>query len=614
MNRLSKTLYYIAVFFVMLLFSGTSVFAATDDPGQGRLSGKSISEDFYESENPEAPFFLRSAVGTTSVSPYTGLTYTHGERVSSRTMKHGIDVSQWQQTIDWAKVKAAGIDYAFVRVGYRGYSAGTLSESTKDSYYETNMKNATAAGIKVGVYIFSQAITVEEAKEEADYILDHLGNYKISMPLIMDYEYVSGTTDGGRLKTANLTKEQATAICKAFCKRIKDAGYTPMVYANKSMLENQLDASKLTGTGYRIWLANYTTATAYTGEYDFWQYSSSGKVDGISGNVDMNFYYKQSTDKFTKGQISISKATIKEVENQIYDGKAKQPAVEVAYKSTKLVKGTDYSLSYKNNAKPGLATITIKGKGNYNGSVDVHFVIKPKKMAAPESRKKATDYIRIGWDKATTGVSGYEVYRSGCSTKYFEKVATIKSPDTVTYTDKDLKEGAYYFYKIRSFVTVNNKRYYGAFSPITKLYTRTSYDRAGITKQSCKMYSGIKDGATAVISVAANEILSIGNSIIDTNNVKWYEVSVKKEDVTYSGYIKSSKINVGYVGKTVNKSTVAVYESSSKTSKKLTTIPKNTAVYILKSKNTGNTTWYKVICFKADKMYTGWISSPYIKC
>ena len=207
------------------------------------------------------------------------------------TLRKGIDVSKWQGDIDWEKAKNEGVEFAIIRVGYRGSSTGVLAEDEK---YIQNIEGALANDIRVGVYIFSQAITEEEAIEEANYVLSRVYKYNITLPIVIDYEYRSGK-DGleGRLYDALLSKEQATVVCNAFCETVEAAGYTGMVYANKSMLTSQLNAEEL-ADNYRIWLAHYTSETNYKGTYDFWQYSSTG--DGYSHGMesqylDMNWWY-----------------------------------------------------------------------------------------------------------------------------------------------------------------------------------------------------------------------------------------------------------------------------------------------------------------------------------
>ena len=209
--------------------------------------------------------------------------------------KHfGIDVSKHNGTIDWKQVKQSGVvDFAMIRAGFRGY--GTEGTLNTDPKFVENMKGAISNNIEIGVYFFSQAITIEEAIAEADHtiklIKDNEFSNSIKLPIVIDTEASGGRAD-------SLSKENRTEIVKVFCERIKQYGYTPMIYANKWWLENKLDMSKL--NGYEVWLAHYTgtddpanNPSDYKGEHQIWQYSESGKINGISTNVDLNISYKK---------------------------------------------------------------------------------------------------------------------------------------------------------------------------------------------------------------------------------------------------------------------------------------------------------------------------------
>ncbi len=191
----------------------------------------------------------------------------------------GIDVSKWNGTIDWEAVKNSGVSYVIIRCGYRGSSKGMLVEDPK---FTSNIKGAIAAGLKVGVYFFSQAIDEVEAVEEASYVLSKIKNYKISYPVFLDVEPSGGRAD-------KIDKATRTAVCKAFCETIRKEGYTAGIYANKTWLNEKMDAGAL--SAYKIWLAQYAAEPTYAGRYDMWQYKATGKVSGISGDVDLNLSY-----------------------------------------------------------------------------------------------------------------------------------------------------------------------------------------------------------------------------------------------------------------------------------------------------------------------------------
>lgn len=613
------------------MIPGYLVYAASDDPGAGRLSGQSIPEEFYEDSNTinsVLPNYGLTRYGIfQTVSPYTNLTYTHQNAISENTILNGIDVSQWNKTIDWASVKAAGIDYAFIRVGYRGYgSAGTLGESTKDSYYETNMQNAIAAGVNVGVYIFSQAITTEEAVDEADYILSRLGTYPITMPLVMDYEYASDSSTGGRIKTAKLSKEEATNICLAFCNRIAEAGYTPMVYANPDMLNNQLNADMITNSGYRIWLANYTTSTSYMGSYDFWQYSSSGKVDGISTKVDMNFYYQKPGDSFIQTQNDILSAITDPIPNQSYTGKSIKPGFTLAHEGQILTKDVDYTVQYSNNTKLGTATITIKGIGRFSGIKQIFFKIVPGSIGTIRAKKTSTNDITLAWSK-NNKVRGYQIYRATAMDGTYKKIKTISSKSTVTYKNSGLTDGQRYYYKVRSYMKSKGKTYYGDFSPIAALTTKSLGRRTAIAKYTTELYPQNSMDEAPVCTIPEGTSMPVSYITQDSSGDTWYYVTcslknvsipqengtVIQQDMTYRGFVSADDVTIERRGKITKTSRVNVRKSYSISSKKLTTLKRNAKVTVLGTKTKLGITWYKVTFKKKKKTYTGWISSPFVK-
>ena len=192
----------------------------------------------------------------------------------------GIDVSKWNGNIDWTAVKNSGVSYVIIRCGYRGSSEGAL---IKDSKFEANIKGAINAGLKVGVYFFSQAVDKNEAVEEASMVLESVKNYKISYPIFLDVEPSGGRAD-------SISVETRTEVCKAFCETIQSYGYTAGIYANKTWFTEKINTGELSGK-YKIWLAQYAAEPTYTGRYDMWQYKATGKINGISGDVDMNLSY-----------------------------------------------------------------------------------------------------------------------------------------------------------------------------------------------------------------------------------------------------------------------------------------------------------------------------------
>lgn len=198
------------------------------------------------------------------------------------TIRKGVDVSKWQGYVDWEKVKADGYDFAFMRLGYRGYEEGLLHV---DTTFHQNMQNAGEAGLDLGVYFFSQALTEEEAIEEANFVLEALQDYQLQLPIVYDPEFVYEENS----RTKDLTGEQITKNSIAFCETIRAAGYNPMIYSNMYWEAELFDMSQL--QDYPFWYADYTEKPQTPYDFSFWQYSDTGKVDGIEGNADLNIQF-----------------------------------------------------------------------------------------------------------------------------------------------------------------------------------------------------------------------------------------------------------------------------------------------------------------------------------
>lgn len=202
-----------------------------------------------------------------------------GQVVSHR----GIDVSKHQGAIDWNLVAQDGVEFAFIRVGNRGY--GSEGRLVEDEMFDANIQGAQAAGIKVGVYFYSQAINREELLEETDLVLEKLAPYHVDCPVVFDVEKVSGS--GGRMN--NISAQERTELTLLFCQTIENAGYRPMIYYNTEMGALMLDLPAL--EDYDKWFAAYTDTLYYPYEYKVWQYSQTGTVPGISTNVDLNISF-----------------------------------------------------------------------------------------------------------------------------------------------------------------------------------------------------------------------------------------------------------------------------------------------------------------------------------
>ena len=188
-------------------------------------------------------------------------------------------MSKYQGNIDWNAVAADGITFAIIRVGYRGYGSGALVE---DSTFRKNIQGATAAGLRVGVYFYSQAVNEAEAVEEASMVLSLCQGYGLPLGVYYDTEKVAGDTG----RADGISAAQRTANAVAFCETIRNAGYAAGVYSYASWFYNSLNFANI--SKYRIWIAQYRDTLDFNYHYDIWQYTSTGKVNGVSGGVDMN--------------------------------------------------------------------------------------------------------------------------------------------------------------------------------------------------------------------------------------------------------------------------------------------------------------------------------------
>ncbi len=243
-------------------------------------------------EAPEEPVTFR--FGDRELTPLEGMPLNPYDRAGfsldqrgrvtyekdGKRARTGIDVSVYQKEIDWQAVAADGIDFAILRLGYRGYTEGGLF---MDQSFEDNIQGALDAGLEVGVYFFSQAITPEEAEAEAEYILNALQGRKLTYPIAFDWEPIA---PGKQARTDNLDGETLTGCAAAFCQRVEQEGLCPAVYFNQTLGYLRYDLRDL--TQYDLWLAEYDTKPDFYYHFDLWQYTSTGQVAGIQGDVDLD--------------------------------------------------------------------------------------------------------------------------------------------------------------------------------------------------------------------------------------------------------------------------------------------------------------------------------------
>lgn len=328
---------------------------------------------------------------TKTRSRYTGITYTHNSKFKNKELVYGMDVSQHNGKINFKKAKRDGIEFVFIRVGYTGYTKSSFSLNL-DKKYKTYIKDATKAGLKVGVYWYSQSTKVSEAKKEAKALLKAIKGYSITMPVVFDYEFAD--TKKGRLDSAKLSKTNMTANALAFLNTVSNAGYDACIYASENFLGEHLYANQIS-SNFKVWLANYSSKTNYKGDYEFWQHTAKGRVSGMRGNVDINFWYK--------GENSTYLGT------QVYTGAPIECGVYAAIDGKQLVENVDYTLTYSNNVNVGTAHITLNGIGEHKGlKQNYTFDIVPDKVKKVGHISSENTSLKLSWD-SVLGADAYVI-------------------------------------------------------------------------------------------------------------------------------------------------------------------------------------------------------------
>ena len=262
----------------------------------------------------------------------------------------GIDVSKHNGSIDWKKVKASGIEFAIIRIGYGG------SVPVKDERFEENYKNAKANGIEVGVYIYSYADSESDVKKEYEAVINWLGGRVLDLPVYYDVE---------DKKMSGLSKKVLSNYIKTFCVKIEKAGYWAGIYASKNWLENKLNMTTL--KDYTVWVAQWSSNPTYQGSYGMWQYTSDGSIKGISGRVDMNYQVKELGGSLnTTSNNENSKKSNEEIANEVIKGiwgngrDRKNRLTNAGYDYNTIQKLVNQKLNKKSNEE--IATEVIKGK------------------------------------------------------------------------------------------------------------------------------------------------------------------------------------------------------------------------------------------------------------
>ena len=402
---------------------------------------------------------------------YDNLTgYVSASYITLSPIEKGIDVSKWNGTIDWKKVKADGIDYVIIRGGF--------GNATVDPQFESYIQGASDAGLKIGVYWFSYATSVTKAIEEAAKCLETIAPYrdKITYPVFYDFEYDS--VDYAKKLGITITKDLSSKMADEFLTAIKNAGYITGIYTNKDFGDKYFYEDMLFANN--LWIAQYSSACTYNRPYMMWQYTDKGTINGIGTSsepayFDMNYtYLKPTNNQTSSNKIDLSSSSVSEISSKTYTGSAIEPSFTVTLNNKILKENEDYTVTYSNNISIGTAKILIKGTGNYTGEKTITFKIIPKKISKVSLSKKTTNSLTLSWNKLDD-VTGYKIYKYDSKSEDYEYLKTIKGASTTSFTDSNLTDATVYKYKVRGYKTVDGNAYNGfisnSFAESTKVKT-----------------------------------------------------------------------------------------------------------------------------------------------
>lgn len=504
-----------------------------------------------------------TTASSTMQSLYDETVIVHGSEQNGKKPVYGIDVSYHQGKIDWTKVRNAGIEFAIIRIGYSTLANGT---PTLDTAYSYNIQAAKAAGVKVGVYYYSQAINTDEAKKEVDFIIKNLNGIKLDLPVVYDAE--CGTINGkpGHLGAANLSKAEWTKVAVAFCDGIKAHGYEPMFYGSISKVISAIDY-KTIDSKYQMWIARYrrigdttpnqliTANYPYSGQYEFWQYSDHGRVDGISTYVDLDIMYAPA--------------------NSSWKGAA-----------------------YYNNQRVG------SGSGLVASATGTS--------------------VKLQWKSAENATS-YQVYRSENYAKNFKKIAEVS---TTTYTDSNRTKNKEYYYYIVPRGTVNGSVKSGDASSTVRTYCAGTAVGDFKTNMAIPLRKEANSSTSQLVMIPKGATVKGYCETKGTDGNVWFKIRYTKGSSSYVGYVRvirldpkvSTVSNLRKTSCTTNTVTLCwnkvssaagyqIYMSSAKngTYKKIATVSgANNTKYIVKSLEKNRIYYFKVRAYRTVSGRTGY--------
>lgn len=541
MGNLKKIISLLLI--LSLVFStGFSVFA--DELIENNIEPNS---DISDSEDEEIdyendPMYLKYLTQPMTMSIYGAGNLVHNSRFGTAKKAYGIDVSYFNSNINWKKVKNSGIDYVIIRVGYRGYGDGQL---VVDNKFRENLNNAKAAGVSVGLYFFTQAINTNEAKQEAKFVLNQIKGVKLELPIYYDIEEVY--YGSSRLDNAHLSYNTKTSLCKSFCDTIQKAGYRAGVYASYNWLTNLINGKEL-GKKYDIWVAQYGRSCTYKNNYDMWQYTGQGYVDGVSTVVDMNVMYLiNKPNKVTdlKGTQSGNKVNLKWSSSfgaygyTVYAKDTQTGTIKEVCKTTSTSKTV--VIPYSTTKFYVKAYYKIGSNYMYSPySNGVAFNLDKVSNIKIDPMRYATTWFDLTWSKVYNA-SGYEIRMYDSATK---KYKVLGHTNSTKYCVNKLKPATEYKFKIAAYFNDGTTSVFDS-------------DKSKYGTWSNEVVLGTKTEQTKNLQIVSNKANSI--------KIKWSKINGRCDgyQIVVYDFNKKKQYVAGYTNKNTNQFEIKKLKSGS---------------------------------------------------
>lgn len=514
-----------------------------------------------------------------SANPYgvatlSSTTYTHASQFKNSTVMKGIDVSEWNSSINWRKVKSSGVTFAFIRAGGRYYGSDAYFV---DSKFAENVKNATAAGIDVGAYFYSQAINATEARQEAAYTLNIVSSYNLTLPIVMDYEYAWEGGLTGRLYNAHLSKSAATTVINTFCSTVEASGYVGMLYASKSVITDDMKITSINNK-YPIWNAQYNDSDTLT-------YTDNGLTSGKKYTYMVRGYHKLNAGTVygAYSQEYSCTATYAEAvtastdpEPPIFDTAPDMPtqaaiadrtSSSINVRWSKISGVTGYFV-YKYNTSTGkydriarcigdesrsynftgLSPATtykfgVRAYYEYNGVIMYSNRLEFSKCTKPRTFTSSFKYTPLGsyrclhWQKLSN-VSGYIIYKYDIAHNKYTRVKKISSYKTTSCILPALKSG--FGYRILAYKNVNGSIVYG---DISKAPAKASSLSGTVIDSQVRLRAGAGTNKRIIRELARGSKVKISGCKYSGKNA-WYKITYTKGSKKYTGYVRSDFIRI----------------------------------------------------------------------